>query len=323
VPFHPDDSSQPVSILASGRGSAAHSVGRNRAGAVRRGATSVLVLGLVMMTTAAVWGMVRPQGAPSQPVTTIALAPAPEPPQTTSSVQSPTPAPSAATTATAATAATAVTAAAGTQLAAMGEMEEGEEVAPAPASTLVTAADRGAGLRTLEVMSTGKKKLVVVPGNVKAPGKGRVYRVRVEVESGLDVDGTVFAGFVMATLNDGRSWGHGGTMTFARTAGRADIRVVLASPTTSAAMCRPLITKGTLSCANGSTAVLTVYRWIRGTADYGKDITGYRQYLVNHEVGHVLGHGHQACPGKGTRAPVMLQQTKGLKGCTKNPWPFP
>ncbi len=316
MPSPPADSSQPVSILVSDRGSAAHAGGPNRAGAVKRGATSVLVLGLVMVTTAAVWGMVRPQGAPSQRVTTVALAATPEPQQIPSPAAphspSPSPSPSAAATAPAAN-----------QPAAMGEMEEGEEVAPAPASTLVTAADRGAGLRTLEVMSTGKKKLVVVPGTVKAPGKGRVYRVRVEVESGLDVDGTMFAGFVMATLNDGRSWGHGGTMTFARTAGKADIRVVLASPTTSAAMCRPLITKGTLSCANGSTAVLTVYRWIRGTADYGKDITGYRQYLVNHEVGHVLGHGHQTCPGKGKRAPVMLQQTKGLKGCAKNPWPFP
>ena len=317
MPSQPADSSQPVSIVATDRGSAAHAGGRNRAGAVKRGATSVLVLGLVMMTTAAVWGMVRPQGAPSQTVTDVALAAPPEPEQIASSAAapssavSPEPEPS-----PAATAATAIASA-------MGEMEEGEEVAPAPASTLVTAADRGAGLRTLEVLSTGKKTLVVVPGNVKPPGKGRVYRVRVEVESGLNVDGTVFAGFVMATLNDGRSWGHGGTMTFARTAGKADIRVVLASPTTSAAMCRPLITKGTLSCANGSTAVLTVYRWIRGTADYGKDITGYRQYLVNHEVGHVLGHGHQACPGKGKRAPVMLQQTKGLKGCAKNPWPFP
>jgi hypothetical protein len=262
---------------------------------------------MVMATTAALWGIVRPQGAPLQPVTTAA----PEAVPPTSPEPAPTPSP----------AATAPDPSP-PQLA-MGEMAEGDEVAPAPASTLVTAADRGAGLRTLEVLSTGRKKLVVVPGDVKAPGKGRVYRVRVEVESGLDVDGTVFAGFVMATLNDGRSWGHGGSMTFARTAGRTDIRVVLASPATSAAMCRPLITRGTLSCANGSTAVLTVYRWVRGTADYGADLTGYRQYLVNHEVGHVLGHGHQACPGRGRRAPVMLQQTKGLKGCTKNPWPFP
>lgn len=296
-----------MSIAASSGGRGRPARGRGRVSAAARGATSVLVLGMVMATTAALWGIVRPQGAPLQPVTTSALQAA--------SPTSPGPAPTPSPAATAPDPSP-------PQMA-MGEMDEGDEAAPATRTSLITAADRGAGLRTVVVPAAGKRTMVIVPGEQKPPGRGRVHRVRVEVESGLDVDGAAFARFVMATLNDRRGWGHGGSMTFARTAGRTDIRVVLASPATSAAMCRPLITKGTLSCANGSTAVLTVYRWVRGTADYGADITGYRQYLVNHEVGHVLGHGHQACPGRGRRAPVMLQQTKGLKGCTKNPWPFP
>ena len=45
--------------------------------------------------------------------------------------------------------------------------------------------------------------------------------MRVEVERGLPVDGARFAGFVLATLNDDRSWGHDGAMTFARTDGDA------------------------------------------------------------------------------------------------------
>ncbi|MDN5717960.1 MAG: DUF3152 domain-containing protein, partial [Janibacter sp.] len=52
-----------------------------------------------------------------------------------------------------------------------------------------------------------------------------------------------------------------------------------------------------------------------------KDLQLYRHYLVNHEVGHGLGKGHERCPRKGSPAPVMVQQTLSLHGCTANPWP--
>ncbi|MHA6782315.1 DUF3152 domain-containing protein [Pseudonocardia saturnea] len=192
-----------------------------------------------------------------------------------------------------------------------------------PAAPTPLPADAAAGIRAAGVPQVGTGSISVVPGAVPAPGPGPVRTVRVEVEDGLAVDGAAFADFVLATLNDPRGWGRDGALSFARTDGEAAIVVVLASPDTAAALCRPLVTHGRLSCRIGSRAVLTYFRWVEAVPDYGDDRTGYRRYLVNHEVGHVLGHGHEPCPGPGAPAPVMQQQTKGLLGCAPNSWPHP
>ncbi len=191
----------------------------------------------------------------------------------------------------------------------------------------LTAADVAAGVLRREVPQTGGGDLLVVPGGAPAPASARVRTLRVEVERDLVdaglLDPAAFAGFALAVLNDPRGWGAGGSTSFERTDGDAEFRLVLATPDTSAALCRPLRTMGTLSCRNGDAAVLTWYRWVEAIADYGEDRTGYRQYVVNHEVGHLLGHGHEPNPGPGRLAPVMVQQTKGLHGALPNPWPHP
>jgi hypothetical protein len=194
---------------------------------------------------------------------------------------------------------------------------------PGTSADGLTPQDLAAGLLSTRIPEHGTGHLATVPGAEPAPGAGSLIRVRVEVEHGLDVDGETFAHFVMATLNDPRGWGHAGRRTFARTSAAADLRVVLASPGTSRILCSPLRTMGTFSCANGGAAVLTHYRWVKAIEDYGDDRTGYRRYVVNHEVGHLLGHAHERCPGPGHSAPVMMQQTKGLRGCDPNPWPWP
>jgi hypothetical protein len=188
-----------------------------------------------------------------------------------------------------------------------------------------TASQREAAT-AMRVVQHGPGTFTVVSGKVAAPDNGPTAKrltVRVEVENGTDVDLQAFAQQVMATLNDPRSWGHGGTMTFARTdAAKADIRVMLASPDTSERMCKPLQTHGTESCSIGNKAIITSYRWAKGTSEFAS-LAVYREYVVNHEVGHVLGHHHEQCPGKGKLAPVMQQQTIKVAPCRPNGWPFP
>ncbi len=199
---------------------------------------------------------------------------------------------------------------------------EARETGPEVTADALAGADAAAGVLSTEVPEVGDGALTTVPGTSQAPQAQTTYDVAVQIEGGLDVDPAAVARFVMATLNDERGWSSAG-YGFGRVddADAADVIVVLASPQTSADLCRPLITGGRLSCREGRRAIITYYRWVNGQDDYGDDRTGYRQYVINHEVGHFLGRGHKPCPGAGEPAPVMMQQTKGLRGCAPNPWP--
>jgi hypothetical protein len=199
----------------------------------------------------------------------------------------------------------------------------GPTTTAAPTLATPDEADLLAGLRSTSTLVVGDGTLDVVPGNVAGPRPGPVRSVRIEVEQGLAVDGPTFAAFVLATLNDPRSWGLNGRMTFARTDGAAEIRIVLASASTVDKLCAPVDTQGVLSCGHDGMAALNFTRWAEGAATYGADRTGYRQYLVNNEVGLLLGHPHVECPGPGQQAPVMQQQTVAVEPCAPNAWPFP
>lgn len=191
-----------------------------------------------------------------------------------------------------------------------------------------------AGERTAEdrrspktrVPHSAKGRYSVVPGTAKPPKSrgGKVVRYIVEVEKGLPFEAEGFAAAVHRTLNDPRSWGKGGRMQFKRVShGPVRFRVALSSPAMTNARCLPMRVLSELSCWNGGRAVINAKRWSVGIPGYRGDLAAYRQYVVNHEVGHALGHGHESCPGRGKRAPVMTQQTISLHGCRPNPWPFP
>jgi hypothetical protein len=189
-------------------------------------------------------------------------------------------------------------------------------------------ASASTGAVTVPQHGTGKITVVSVPGAAVPASGGRTVKYTVEIEGGLGVDPGQVAATVESVLLDPRGWQKVDGVRFvnvppaqAAKGAHVDIRVTLASPGLTDKLCAPMQTLSQVSCWNGERSVLNYRRWALGDDSYGSDVALYRVYQVNHEVGHGLGHQHRTCPGKGKRAPVMVQQTLDLGGC--KPWPHP
>ncbi|MEV6597921.1 DUF3152 domain-containing protein [Actinoplanes sp. NPDC051346] len=155
-------------------------------------------------------------------------------------------------------------------------------------------------------------------------GRGTVMRYRVLVEEGIrGISAGTFADAVRRTLADPRGWTADADRSFRRVERDEprDFTVYLVTPGTRDELCQDG-GDGYTSCRNGDKVVINVARWAKGVPGYRAGLGAYRQYLINHEVGHRLGQGHELCPGRGEPAPVMQQQTLGLHGCKPSSWPY-
>ncbi|HET6503234.1 MAG TPA: DUF3152 domain-containing protein [Amycolatopsis sp.] len=210
---------------------------------------------------------------------------------------------------------------------------------------------------------TGKGSWHVVPlpkdgSGGKKVGTGKhFYRYTVEVEDGIDASSyagdDAFAAAVEGVLSDPRSWISAGDISLQRVdaSGPApDFRVRLTTTNTATRpdLCGFGIQYPTSCYIRGvqHSVVINLARWVRGAKAFGPDMTGYREYAINHEVGHALGLGHVGCQVNGGPAPVMMQQTFGVsndyvaqlnsvdpynknavasdgKVCKPNSWPVP
>ena len=156
-------------------------------------------------------------------------------------------------------------------------------------------------------------------------GSGALKTYAVQVETGAGQDAQDFAAAVDATLADPASWTGQGRWSLQRVSvNDADFVIRLATPATVDKVCATvgLNTRGYVSCRAGNFVMINLDRWLTAIPDYDGDVALYREYVVNHEVGHQLGYNHVACPGPGRLAPVMQQQTFGLDGCRANGSPY-
>lgn len=116
-------------------------------------------------------------------------------------------------------------------------------------------------------------------------------------------------------LADPDGWSQ--SYTFEEVDRNPDVIIHLSSPATIQSNgCK----NGSLSCAQigGHHMWLNAMRWFQGASESKLPLDEYRQYMVSHEMGHILGHDHISCSGRGQPAPVMMQQTIGIGNCKPN-----
>lgn len=123
------------------------------------------------------------------------------------------------------------------------------------------------------------------------------------------------------TLNDARGWARM-NVRFVEVASGGQFTLTLATADEVGAVpgCG-----SAYSCRSGRYVLINQDRWQGATPSWnsaGGSLRDYRHMVVNHEVGHWLGHGHSQCGGAGQPAAVMQQQSIDLQGCSFNAWPL-
>lgn len=207
-------------------------------------------------------------------------------------------------------------------------------VAPTPTSTPGASPDVPVLRLAGRVPAEGSGSFAFGAGQGEVVGRaGLLRRYRVAVEKGAGEDLAPFVTAVEGALGDSGSWTASGRLRLQRVPDGVahDFTVYLATPQTAAEMCAAGGTdirvngRPYTSCRATGKVIINLERWRQSVDHFVEDevpLSVYRDYVINHEVGHELGNGHERCPGRGRPAPVMMQQTLLLDGCVANPWPY-
>jgi hypothetical protein len=199
----------------------------------------------------------------------------------------------------------------------------GNPVEPAPATAAATPATTVTARAELSAQPKATPAPPATPEVAAVPVRATVaYQVEAKGEVQGDIE--TFAAEVAEILADPRGWPAAG-VAFERVASGGQITVWLAEPSTVPSFSS--ICSSNLSCSIKTNIIVNETRWLEGALPGVMDevpLSDYRKMVVNHEMGHWLGHHlHSSCPGPGEVAPLMMQQSKGLDGCLFNPYPLP
>lgn len=141
-------------------------------------------------------------------------------------------------------------------------------------------------------------------------------------------DLTEFANMVFSTLNDPRGWPRAGAV-FQEADGTDPNACSMTLTLAAADQMTSFSTECSdeYSCRVGNDVIINIDRWNNATEGWlnaGGTVERYRTMVINHEVGHRLGHldNELTCPAVNQPAPLMQQQSMDLLGCVPNEWPL-
>ena len=146
---------------------------------------------------------------------------------------------------------------------------------------------------------------------------------QVEVWGNVETDVNDFKAKVAETYKDSRGWSQIATFKEVQSGGDFSLIISDAASLDATPGC-----SGDLSCTTWSNQVIiNDLRWREGTEASraaGMPTRDYQHMVINHETGHWLGHyAHIEGCDAGGPAPIMLQQSTGLRGCDSfNAWPL-
>lgn len=134
-----------------------------------------------------------------------------------------------------------------------------------------------------------------------------------------------FANAAFRILNDERGWPRAGAVFEQSTDGNCDFDLILSQASQMTSFSTSCSVE--YSCRVGSSVIINDDRWKGSVAQWlgaGGDLARYRTMVINHEVGHRLGHmdNETTCAGEGQLAPLMQEQSIYLDGCKVNEYPL-
>ncbi len=150
----------------------------------------------------------------------------------------------------------------------------------------------------------------------------RIVPYMIDTRGNVEIPEQQFAERVHTILADPRGWSRLGVQ-FERVEAGGEFTIVLSQVTHVPSFGPPCDAE--FNCKVGDFVVVNEDRWLLATQPWnnaGGNVPNYQHLVINHELGHWLGHDHPACPGIGGASPVMMQQSIDLGGCKFSAWPL-